>query len=148
MVAGLDTSLGMHRLLGKRRLYLDLLRGYAEGQRQSPQAIRDALARNDVATAERLAHTARGLSGNIGATRLAELAGALEARIREGAPPPAVEAALASYAESLGEMVTSLQAALPPRRWRGLRWQWTRSRPWKRSGCWQRCLASMTGRRP
>ena len=113
VIAGLDVALGVRRLLGKRRLYLDQLRGYVSSQRDVPQAIRQALDQDDRATAERLAHTARGVSGNIAATGLAVMAGLLETQIREGAARPTLEATLAGYAEALAILIAAVEAWMP-----------------------------------
>jgi HPt (histidine-containing phosphotransfer) domain-containing protein len=56
------------------------------GQRGCPADIRRALDGGDWAAAERLAHTARGLSGNIGAVRVPAQAQALEDAIGNGSP--------------------------------------------------------------
>ncbi|MES2786801.1 MAG: PAS domain S-box protein [Pseudomonadota bacterium] len=85
-VRGLDFGLGLQRMGGKQTLYLAMLRRYVDGQKSCAADILDALESADWATAERLAHTARGLAGTIGADQLARLAGAVEAAIREQHP--------------------------------------------------------------
>ncbi|HXE49296.1 MAG TPA: response regulator, partial [Ramlibacter sp.] len=81
-IPGLDTALGLGRMMGKKTLYLAMLRRYAAGQRSVGIEIRQALAAGDRSTAERLAHTTKGVSGNIGATLVQDRAAALEAAIR------------------------------------------------------------------
>ncbi|MDQ1300085.1 MAG: two-component system, sensor histidine kinase and response regulator, partial [Chloroflexota bacterium] len=69
-VPGLDVELGLKRVLGKRGLYRDLLKMYVAGQSEAPRAIRRVLETGDWLTAERLAHTLKGVSGNIGASEI------------------------------------------------------------------------------
>ncbi|MDB5850199.1 MAG: hypothetical protein JWP29_3951, partial [Rhodoferax sp.] len=95
-VPGLDTSLGLRRVMGKQGLYLALLRKFISGQRQCAADIETALAGHDRATAERLAHTLKGVAGNIGAPGVQALAGTLEALLRAKADRPRIAAALAA----------------------------------------------------
>ncbi len=61
-VEGLDTKDGLPRVGGNRKLYLKLLRQFVEQQGQAPAQIAEALARNEVPVAERLAHTVKGVA--------------------------------------------------------------------------------------
>ncbi|HVR53279.1 MAG TPA: response regulator, partial [Pseudorhodoferax sp.] len=65
-IAGLDTAAGLRRVLGKVPLYRQLLSKFMAGQAGTPQAIAQALQHGDAATAERLAHTLKGVAGNLG----------------------------------------------------------------------------------
>jgi two-component system sensor histidine kinase/response regulator len=60
-------------------------------------------------TAERLAHTAKGVSGNIGATALQELAARLEKGIKEKLPAEELEKLLIAYGEAHAVMVGRLR---------------------------------------
>jgi len=66
-IPGLDTTLGLKRLWEE-----GLLSRHAEmyigNQGEAPAEIRQSLDGGDYETAQRLAHTAKGVSGNIGAT--------------------------------------------------------------------------------
>ncbi len=111
-VQGLDTALGLRRVLGRRALYLALLAKFCASQRDAADAIRAALAQGDRESAERVAHTVKGVAGTIGAQGVAELAGTLEARLR--APEsPTVDAPLQALDEALRALVTELEAVLP-----------------------------------
>ncbi len=110
---GLDVSAGLHRVLGKRGLYLSMLRRYASGQQGADAAIRQALDADDWATAERLAHTHKAVAGNIGATEVQQAAAELEQHLREHAPAAAVEQSLAAFAEKLSAILGALAACLP-----------------------------------
>jgi len=82
-IAGIDTVSGLKRVAGNHALYRRLLDKYVEGQAGAPEALRAALAAGDRATAERIAHTAKGVSGNIGADQPQQAAAVLEQAIRE-----------------------------------------------------------------
>ncbi|CAO3380602.1 response regulator [Azospirillum argentinense] len=113
-VPGLDTVTGLSRVLGKRRLYLDLLRKFTAGQRGATAAIRAALDAGDLATAERHAHTLKGTAGNIGAHPVQDAAERLEAVIREARPRPEIDLRLSALEPPLGALLAHLDAALAP----------------------------------
>ena len=110
---GLDFATGLRRMLGKRPLYLTMLRRYVDGQRTCPAELRHALDQGDWPTAERLAHTAKGVSGNIGALGVPERAQALEMAIREKRPRDEVEQHLHEFEQSLSQLIGGLERALP-----------------------------------
>ncbi len=72
------------------------------------------MSRKDNALAERLAHTLRGVAGQLGATHVQSTAGTLEQLIRDRAEAKVVEAAREQVAAQLIPLVTALRAALPP----------------------------------
>ena len=67
VVDGLDTADGLLRVGGNRKLYLKLLRQFVDDERDAAVRIRERLAAGDHATAERMAHTVKGVAGNLGA---------------------------------------------------------------------------------
>jgi PAS domain S-box-containing protein len=111
-IDGLDVKLGLSRVLGKTKLYRDLLRKFARDQAPVPAALHAALAAGDLETALRLAHTAKGLAGNIGATGLQEQAAQLEAAIREDAPRPRILALLQVWAAAQSALLGALNAQI------------------------------------
>jgi len=102
-IPGLDTAQGLHRVLGKESLYLDLLRRFRTGQRHAGDQLHQALATGDTAAAQRIAHTLKGIAGSLGAGALQAEAAALEARLRGGEParPEAMVAALEALVQAL-----------------------------------------------
>jgi CheY-like chemotaxis protein len=108
-VEGLDTAGGMKRVAGNQRLYLKLLRQYLEGQSGATNAIRTSLGSGDRKTAERIAHTAKGVSGNIGADAVQAVAGELEHAIATGSE---TEPLIAAFDAALGVMLGRLSDAL------------------------------------
>jgi signal transduction histidine kinase/DNA-binding response OmpR family regulator/HPt (histidine-containing phosphotransfer) domain-containing protein len=112
-VEGLDAKAGVARVAGNRKLYGKILREFVESQGNAVEEIRAALAGGDRVLAERLAHTLKGVAGNVGAGAVHDAAGALERGIREKAPAASVEAAAAKAAALLGPLVARLGPLLP-----------------------------------
>jgi two-component system sensor histidine kinase/response regulator len=105
---GLDCADGLARVAGNRVLYRSLLRRFATGQHQLVPQIRQAVAQGNVPLAERLAHSARGVCGSLGAHRLARLAQAVEQAL--AAPPPrALDPLLLALEQPLDEMIAALE---------------------------------------
>ena len=113
-IEGLDTKDGLARVAGNRKLYLKLLRQFDEQQGPVVGQISAALAAGDVALAERLAHTLKGVAGNIGAKAVQAAAGALEKLIRARAAAAEVDSAKREVAAALDPLVAQLQVALRP----------------------------------
>jgi two-component system sensor histidine kinase/response regulator len=112
-LAGIDTADGLRRVLGRSDLYLTLLRKFVAGQREVVDQIRAALAAGDLEGARRLAHTLKGLAGNIGAAALQQAAATLEAAL--ATPQPAVVAApLDACEQALQTVIATLDSGLPP----------------------------------
>jgi len=111
-IAGLDTKDGLARVAGNRKLYLRLLSQFAEQQGPAVGQVSEALVQGDFALAERLAHTLKGVAGNIGAKPVQAAAGVLEKLIRERAASPEVAAAKAQLSAALDPLLAQLQKAL------------------------------------
>ena len=112
-IEGLDTELGLKRVLGKVPRYQSMLEKYVAGQAGAVAALRAALALEDRETATRLAHTTRGVSGNIGATSVQQLAEALELAIKSGQSQAEVEPLLDALQQSLDPLVHAIAQRLP-----------------------------------
>jgi two-component system, sensor histidine kinase and response regulator len=111
-IPGVDTLDGVRRVMGNKRLYLDLLRRYASGQGDAPAKLREALEGGDRGLAERIAHTAKGVSGNIGAKDAQAASAALEASIASGAPSSDLAEALRRFEEAMAATIGSVASAL------------------------------------
>jgi two-component system sensor histidine kinase/response regulator len=111
-IPGLDAKDGLTRVAGNRKLYLKLLKQFVEQQGPSVGQITAALAGGDTALAERLAHTLKGVSGNIGAKPVQSAAGALEKLIRDQAKADDVNSAIQETAGVLRPLVKQLETAL------------------------------------
>jgi signal transduction histidine kinase/DNA-binding response OmpR family regulator/CHASE3 domain sensor protein len=112
-IAGLDIETGLRRVLGKKPLYLSMLRKFVAGQKNAVAAIRAAFESGDLETAERLAHTTKGVAGNVGAALVQELASELEQAVKDRKLRDRMEVLLNALALRLDELVAALERALP-----------------------------------
>ena len=115
-IEGLDVHKGLGHMMGKKPLYIAMLRKYIEGQRHCIQSIRDALDAGQPATAQRIAHTLKGVSATIGATMIADHAANIETALRGQYTRADVENALTTLQAPMEHVLSQLQywlAALP-----------------------------------
>jgi len=82
---GIDTVDGVERFGGNVKSYIKLLHKFAENQADAISEMTVALQSGDKELAVRLAHTLKGVGGNIGATDLQELGLKLESAIIDDA---------------------------------------------------------------
>lgn len=94
-----DVHSALHRVLGKTEMYASMLKRFHADQGHTPELIRQALAAGDLARAEILAHSIKGLAAQIGANVLSGLAAQVEAALRAGGDDPALPVLLADFAE-------------------------------------------------
>jgi two-component system sensor histidine kinase/response regulator len=112
-IPGLDTHAGLRRVLGKHESYIALLRKFISGQVGAPKTIRAALREDEFETAERAAHTLKGVSGTIGATEIQEKAELLEAAINERRDSSSQETMILELETRLSKLIDHLTAAIP-----------------------------------
>jgi two-component system, sensor histidine kinase and response regulator len=115
-VPGLDVDRGLRFARGKVGLYLDLLRGFVDDQRDLPRLLRESLHADDLTTAERLVHTMRGVASLVGASPLADEGGVLEQALREGAARRAIDEAAEVLLDEHAALFADLDARLGPAR--------------------------------
>jgi GAF domain-containing protein/CheY-like chemotaxis protein len=112
-IAGVDTADGLHRVGGNLRLYRAMLQQYAEDQADTPTALRAALAEGDAKTAERLAHTLKGVSATLGIKPASEAGAVVEDRIRHGRLE-GIEDDLVVLEQATEAVIAGIRAALTP----------------------------------
>jgi CheY-like chemotaxis protein len=112
-VEGLDTKDGLSRVAGNGKLYLKLLRQFVDEQGPAQVQIAEALARHATSEAMRLAHTVKGVAGNLGARTVQQIAGKLETAITAGAEAPELAPLLEEFGATLADFTARLRAALP-----------------------------------
>ena len=83
-LAGLDPILGVAQLAGNAELYQRLIIDFAHDSQGLGLKIRTALEESDLTHARLLAHTLRGVAGNLAATALQSAAGDLETACVQG----------------------------------------------------------------
>ena len=111
-IGGLDVSKGLGHMMGKKPLYVTMLRKYVTGQQSCVQNIRHALEAGDIASAQRTAHTLKGVSATIGATDIARYASSVEAALREQLPRTDLDSALQDLQMPMEKFISELQAWL------------------------------------
>ncbi|MEW6357339.1 MAG: response regulator [Planctomycetota bacterium] len=80
---GVDVNAGLNRLRGDAVLYRRLLRDFARKHGNAADEIAEALTSNETFRVRSLAHSLKGLAGNLSVTGLAAAAGELETAARE-----------------------------------------------------------------
>ena len=110
VIPGIDTMTALKRTGGNRKRYESLLQRFADSQSHALDDIRAAFAAKDSPTAQRIAHSLKGASANLGANALAEVAAAAEAAIDSN---DSVAPALDSLSRSLDLTIAAIRAALP-----------------------------------
>jgi CheY-like chemotaxis protein len=110
-IDGVDTKDGLKRVGGNRRLYRDLLMKFAAKHSDASLQISDALHIGDRNTAERIAHTVKGVAGNIGIKPVQFAAEKLEKAIREN--DSAIETTLHDFTSVLRTQIDAIEQALP-----------------------------------
>lgn len=113
-IPGVDTQTGLKRVLGKKDFYLSILKKYTVNQKNTITEIKKALESEDYNTAERLTHTLKGVSGNIGAEAVQEKAALLESLFKEHAPEEKLKAVIEETDKLLKYVTEGIIKALPP----------------------------------
>jgi two-component system sensor histidine kinase/response regulator len=109
-IDGVDVREGLTRAAGNRRLYRDLLLRFAKDHRDVGAQIAAALESGDPKQAEHIAHTVKGVAGNMSISKIYSSADQMEKAIRKG--DPAVPALLTAFRSLLNHQVQVIQQAL------------------------------------
>ncbi len=113
-IDGLDMKTGLRYALGREDLYVSLLRKFVIDQKDVQAQIGLAIEQADWSTAERLAHTLKGLAGQIGASALRTQAEALELGLRRRDEAFQLKILQASVSTQLVPLIEAIKANLPP----------------------------------
>jgi signal transduction histidine kinase/CheY-like chemotaxis protein len=112
-IPGLDMETGVRRLMGRENLYYSILRKFVVSERAFPQQMAAAIAAANWHTAERLAHTLKGMSAQIGAFHLEQAARELEQALRQQEAPEKLRPLNQVVNNHLLALLDALEAALP-----------------------------------
>lgn len=104
---GFDLTEGLNRVAGNTALYKKLLLSFYRNNGDKVQQIKQALETNDVTTARHLAHSVKGVSGNISAKRLFAAARDLELQLQQESRENLSEL-IDQFAAALNEVLSSL----------------------------------------
>jgi two-component system sensor histidine kinase/response regulator len=113
-ISGLDTRGAVARLGGQVDTYVRLLGLFAQQQGEAAESIRHHLVAGDLDGARRLAHSLKGVAGNLGVEAVAADAAALEASLRTLTEEDPPEPHLHALTLSLTPLVAQLKRCLPP----------------------------------
>ncbi len=112
-IPGLDVDAGLKRLMGKQDFYTRMLRQFTIGEEARTVAtVRAQLEAGDRHTAERAAHSLKGVAATLGASALQGWAAELERSIREKEPEDQIESLVAAMEKELARLIAAIQEAL------------------------------------
>lgn len=83
----LDRNRGVANVNGNERLFEKLLHEFCTDHHTDVERIRGAMSSRDFETAHRIAHTLKGVSGTLGANRIATIAARVDMSLRNGQVP-------------------------------------------------------------
>jgi two-component system, sensor histidine kinase and response regulator len=105
---GISMASGLSRVGGNKQLYGKLLCKFKDGQGNAVEQIKAAIKSGDLETATRLAHTVKGVSGNLGAESLYSAAADLEKAIKEN--PEGLENLMTEFGSQLKTVMDGIDA--------------------------------------
>lgn len=106
----IDVKLALEQLGGSEKLYKTVVSGFNDRYRQVDEDINQYLQNSEMEDARRLAHSIKGLCGNLGAMQLRKKALELEVAIKSDAVN--VQAYLQDFSKELGKVVEDIQCIL------------------------------------
>ncbi|MCC8996391.1 MAG: response regulator [Nitrosomonas sp.] len=109
----INTKQGLKRTLGNQEAYFSLLRKFINKQADVPLRIKTAIGMNNLQEAELIAHTLKGVAGNIGASEVQRTAEILESALREGQKRNVLIKSLDMLSTSLKNAIEAIAAILP-----------------------------------
>jgi HPt (histidine-containing phosphotransfer) domain-containing protein len=110
MIDGVDVAGGLKRVAGNKKLFRSLLEQFVTKQANSAAAIAQTLEQRDLEGAERLAHTVKGVAGNLGIATVQRAAGGVEKAIRDR--DGSVTPQLSALQSALATQIDAIRAAL------------------------------------
>jgi signal transduction histidine kinase/CheY-like chemotaxis protein len=106
-LAGINVEDGLKRVAGNKRLYRSILLQFRDSAANTISELTTALNDGDIETATRIAHTLRGVAGNIGASDLQAVAESLESALNHG-KSSGLESELKDIERQLAQVVPGL----------------------------------------
>jgi PAS domain S-box-containing protein len=107
---GIDTKAGLATTQNNMKLYRRLLTKFGAGQSQFEDEIKSALDQEDLETATRIAHTLKGVAGNLGAKSVQEAARFLEQACDERVDRGEIDTLLQDTLHELNPVLEGLTA--------------------------------------
>ena len=113
-IPGLDSASALRHIGGRPESLIRLMRLFAADARDDMAQVRERLAAGDAVSAQRVAHSLKGLAGTLGAEGLRAEALALEMALREGRPRAELDPSIETVERSLAALVAAIRAAVGP----------------------------------
>ena len=104
---GIDIDQGLQRVCGNRKLFRDLLLKVRRDYTHAARDIRDLMGNGQNGEAQRLAHSIKGVAGNLGAKALQSAGQEVESRLKYGR---SVDDALEHFAHEMQRLQQGLKA--------------------------------------
>ncbi|MEE4254053.1 MAG: Hpt domain-containing protein, partial [Desulfuromusa sp.] len=94
---GIDVKAGIHRMVGNRQFYIDLLKKYVDQYSVTETELLHELELKQYDKSILRVHTLKGVAGSLGAKQLHELAGEVEEQLSKRQEPAALEPMLEAH---------------------------------------------------
>jgi two-component system sensor histidine kinase/response regulator len=107
-IEGIDVKAGLAIAQENQTLYRRLLGMFRDGQRDFVERFQAAQKNGDMKTLKRIAHTLKGVAGNVGAKKVQEVALKLERDCEEHRPETEIEVRLEKVEQALLPVIASL----------------------------------------
>ena len=113
LIDGVDVQEGLGRVSGNVKVYKNLLRSFVDENASFSQSFMSALESNEGAAAGTLAHTLKGVAGNLGARELFRLSKRLESELKkEPSDKELVDACFKETVSELNRVMDAVERAL------------------------------------
>ncbi|MBF0153231.1 MAG: response regulator [Magnetococcales bacterium] len=112
-IPGINTRVALQRMGGSLAGYRRLLARFRVNQGEADQSVRAALLAGDFATAERIAHTLKGVAATVGAEVLQKVAADLESAIKQGAEMASLDTLQDAVTRELHKVFADIDRAMP-----------------------------------
>ena len=111
-ISGLDSKTALKRVNGNQTFYLQLLEQYRRDQGDTATHIREFITAQQPEHAQSLAHSLKGVSANIGATRISALAAELELALSKQQPSAELLSLAGALETALLQLCTQLETLI------------------------------------
>lgn len=111
-IPGFNVPLALRQLGNNMKLYTKLLDQFQKTYASAAQDIAESINAGDYETAERNAHTIKGLAGSLGATALQEISAKLEKVCREKIQGAEYEESLAAFGKELDSAIAGIRSSM------------------------------------
>ncbi|WP_222613108.1 response regulator [Undibacterium jejuense] len=108
-IAGLDLNIALKHMMGKTTLLDKVLKKFLESQEDEFAFMRDAYAKGDFKTAQRLAHSLKSNAANFGAIELQQSAERLEQQFNDIESPELLESQISNVELQLMQIISALR---------------------------------------